>query len=241
MINIQRKKLKNIFVGIILLTLGLILAGYFNKLPLNSTFNSASDHYIKEGVRESGSLNLVTSILYDYRAFDSLGESTVIFAAVSGIVLILSRKRLPVSSRGLTFIVKRTFGLLTPFIFLFSIYLMLHGHLSPGGGFQGGVILAVISIIFSVVYGSAFDYNKYSPDSKTIIETGGALVFIIVAILGILIDGIFLSNLPIFKARIGKIISAGSIPLINISIGFKVGAGLAIMFYSMIQKTFEED
>ena len=201
--------------------------------------DNASVFYRNNGLEKTSSLNLVTAILYDFRAFDSLGESTVIFAAVSGIVLVLSRKTLSVSSHGLSFIVKRTFAVLTPFIFLFSIYVITHGHISPGGGFQGGVILASISIIFIIIYGSAFDYKMVSPKSKTLIETGGALAFIVVGFLGLIIEGVFLDNLNILNGEIGTLFSAGSIPIINIGIGLKVGAGLAIIFYSMIQKTLE--
>ncbi|MGM0602696.1 MAG: hydrogen gas-evolving membrane-bound hydrogenase subunit E [Bacillota bacterium] len=220
----------------------LVLFKSINSLPLFAVTDiGISDYIIKSGLKETGSLNLITSILYDYRAFDSMGESTVIFAAVSGVVLILSRKMLPVSSQGLSFIVKRTLGIITPFIALFSFYIITHGHLSPGGGFQGGVVLAAISIIFSIVYGSAFDYKRYSPQMKTVMETTGASIFIFAGILGIYIEGYFLGNLNFIGGQTGTLISAGSIPIINFGVGLKVGAGLAIIFYSMIQKTFEED
>lgn len=214
----------------------------FALIPEYKSLNEGLSNYIiKSGLKDTGSLNLITAILYDYRAFDSLGESTVIFGAVSGIVLILSRKMLPVSSKGLSFIVKRSLGILTPFIALFGFYIITHGHLTPGGGFQGGVILAAISIIFSIVYGSAFDYRRYSPQTKTALETLGALTFLAIGLAGIVLEGSFLANLGFLTAETGSLISAGSIPYINLGVGFKVGAGLAIIFYSMIQKTFEED
>jgi len=235
-------KTKHIFAVLILSLLGITLLISLNKLPNQFEYaNSIYHHVVNNSISETGSLNFVTAILYDYRAYDSLGESTIIFGAVSGIVLLLSRKTLPVSSHGLSFIVKRTFGMLTPFIFLFSIYIITHGHLSPGGGFQGGVILGAISIIFSIVYGSEFDYKRYSPTTKTLLETSGALLFIGLGLLGILIGGNFLMNLEILNAEVGSLLSAGSIPFINIGIGFKIGAGLAIIFYSMIQKTFKEE
>ncbi len=234
----MRKKLSVIFI---LFFLGILMFLNFSYLPeAEFHLKDIAKHYINNGVEETGSLNLVTAILFDYRAFDSLGESTVIFAAVSGIVLILSRKTLPISSRGLTFIVKRTLGVLTPFIFLFSIYIMSHGHLSPGGGFQGGVILATVSIIFCIVYGSAFDQQRFTPDAKTKMETGGALLFVFIGILGLVFETSFLDNLNFINGELGSLFSAGSIPLINLSIWSKVGAGLAIIFYSMMQKTLEE-
>jgi len=238
----MKQKLQHIIVIIILTISG---AAVFFNLKVMTIYKDIpggiSRYIISFGLQDTGSLNLVTAILYDYRAFDSMGESTVIFGAVSGIVLILSRKMLPVSSKGLSFIVKRTLGIMTPFIALFSIYVITHGHLTPGGGFQGGVILAAISIIFSIVYGSAFDYRRYSPQTKTVLETVGAMTFLGFGLAGIVMEGAFLNNLGFLTAEKGTLISAGSIPYINIGVGFKVGAGLAIIFYSMIQKTFEED
>src|SRR6056297_4283163 len=238
----MKQKLQHIIVIIILTISG---AAVFFNLKVMTIYKDIpggiSRYIISFGLQDTGSLNLVTAILYDYRAFDSMGESTVIFGAVSGIVLILSRKMLPVSSKGLSFIVKRTLGIMTPFIALFSIYVITHGHLTPGGGFQGGVILAAISIIFSIVYGSAFDYRRYSPQTKTALETGGAMTFLGLGLAGIVMEGAFLHNLGFLTAETGTLISAGSIPYINIGVGFKVGAGVAIIFYSMIQKTFEED
>ncbi len=201
--------------------------------------HTASRFYREAVVTETGALNTVSAILYDFRAFDSLGESTVIFATVSGIVLLLSRKTLPVSSAGLSLIVKRTFGILTPFVFLLSVYIILHGHLSPGGGFQGGVLLAVITIIFCIIYGSSFDLSRYPPQRKTLIETTGALLFLGVGIIGIALTGSFLGNPSAWRGVPGTLPSAGSIVPINLGVGLKVGAGLAIIFYSMIQKTLK--
>lgn len=233
---------KEKLVIVLLLILSSIILFSLLSFPTQEDITGiTAKHIINNAVEETASLNLVTAILYDYRAFDSLGESTVIFSAVSAIVLILSLKQLPVSSKGLSFIVKRTLGLITPFIFLYALYVIANGHLSPGGGFQGGVILGSISIIFCIVYGSAFDYEKYSPQSKTILETAGALTFVFMGILGLINGGYFLENFNPAFGKIGSIFSAGTIPYINIGVGFKVGAGLAIIFYSMIQKTYREE
>lgn len=234
----MRKKI----VIFILLILGGTLLFALNFVPeQNSITGEVASRVIESGKEETGSLNLVTAVLYDYRAFDSLGESTVIFAAVSAIVLILSFKTLPVSAEGLSFIVKRTFAILTPFVFLFALYVIMNGHLSPGGGFQGGVIFGSISIIFSIVYGSSYDYEKFSHEIKTFMETGGALLFIVIGGLGLISGGYFLYNLNSLSGEPGTLFSAGSIPLISIGVGFKVGAGLAIIFYNMIKKTYVEE
>lgn len=238
----MNKSFRKALIITILLITAYALFEKFTLMPFYQGLETGvSDYFIKSGLKDTGSLNLITAVLYDYRAFDSLGESIVIFGAVSGIVLILSRKTLPVSSKGLSFIVKRTLGIMTPFIALFGFYVITHGHLSPGGGFQGGVIVASISIIFNIVYGSAFDYRHYSPQTKTIVESSGALLFLGLGIVGVFMEDFFLSNLDFLTAEPGTLISAGSIPYINLGVGLKVGAGLAIIFYSMIQKTFKEE
>jgi multicomponent Na+:H+ antiporter subunit B len=76
---------------------------------------------------------------------------------------------------------------------------------------------------------------------KTAFETMGALTFLGLGIAGIFMEGYFLHNLGFLTAERGTLISAGSIPYINMGVGLKVGAGLAIIFYSMIQKTFKEE
>ena len=240
-VNLNKLMKKSLIMTILIATTFALYENFALMPEYQGLDVGISDYIINSGLQDTGSLNLITAVLYDYRAFDSLGESTVIFGAVSGIVLILSRKMLPVSSKGLSFIVKRSLGIMTPFIALFGFYVITHGHLTPGGGFQGGVILAAISIIFSIVYGSAFDYRRYSPQTKTALETGGALTFLGLGLAGIVMEGAFLHNLGFLTAETGTLISAGSIPYVNLGVGFKVGAGLAIIFYSMIQKTFEED
>lgn len=237
----MNKSMKKKLTFFILIVTTIALYKNFSLLPAyDGLAEGVSNHIINSGLKETGSLNLITAVLYDYRAFDSLGESTVIFGAVSGIVLILSRKMLSVSSKGLSFIVKRTLGIITPFIALFGIYVITHGHLSPGGGFQGGVILAAISIIFNIVYGSAFDYRTYSPQTKTVFETAGALFFLAVGFAGVILEGSFLSNLGFLSSESGTLVSAGSIFYLNLGVGLKIGAGLAVIFYSMIQKNLEE-
>ncbi len=117
-------------------------------------------------------------------------------------------------------IVKTVSRTIIPFIFLFGIYIIIHGHLSPGGGFQGGVIMAmgVILIIISYGYDTFRDYT----DSLSLIETSGVAFFILMGLIGILAGKSFFSSM-------------GTIWLLNIIIGLKVCSGI-VLFYMLFIK-----
>jgi len=111
--------------------------------------------YLERGPAELGTANVVTSIVVSYRGFDTLGEVTVLFTATAGVGGLLARRksghgRKKAAERGATDaseILKTASRLLSPLLVLFGVYIFLHGHLTPGGGFQGGVIIATAVLI----------------------------------------------------------------------------------------------
>jgi multicomponent Na+:H+ antiporter subunit B len=117
-------------------------------------------------------------------------------------------------------IVKTIARELIPFIFLFGIYILIYGHLSPGGGFQGGVILSMGVVLIFVVYGVE-KMQKYILHFS-LIEILGVTFFVIIGLLGILNGEQFYSNI-------------GTIWLLNIIIGLKVFAGLVILYLLLIR------
>ncbi len=198
---------------------------------------SAPAHFLANTLEETGALNVVAAILLDYRAFDTLGETTVIFTAVSGISLLLAGGRYVHSGRGLSFIVKRGMALLTPFILLYAASILFLGHLTPGGGFQGGSVFATVAILICVVYGTSFEAARISPKTKETLESGGALLFIVVGLSGAAWGTGFLANLsgPFLPGTPGSLFSGGNMLLLNLAVGLKVGAGLSSIFYAMIK------
>ena len=203
----------------------------------------ASAHYLSHTLEETGALNVVAAILLDYRAFDTLGETTVIFTAVFGISLLLSGGRYVHSGHGLSFIVKRGMALLTPFILLYAASILFLGHLTPGGGFQGGSVFATAAILICVVYGTNFEAARISPKTKETFEAGGAVLFVFIGLLGIAWGGGFLANLsgPFSAGTPGSLFSGGNMLLLNLAVGMKVGAGLSSIFYTMIKILELED
>ena len=133
--------------------------------PDNPTNNEVSEHYLEYGVEETGSENAVTAMILSYRGFDTLGESCVLFLAVTSVMMLLLRDEKNTTEQDLQrqrredeeehgdIILNQAARILIPFIFLFAIYVLLNGEVSPGGGFSGGTILGAGLILFSSAFG----------------------------------------------------------------------------------------
>ncbi len=117
-------------------------------------------------------------------------------------------------------IVKTASRTIIPFIILFGIYMILYGHISPGGGFQGGVILAMGVILIIVSYGES-TLDRYVTH-LSLIEILGVALFILAGIIGIFMQGSFFS-------------SFNAIWMLNIIIGIKVASGLILFFMLFIR------
>lgn len=133
---------------------------------------------------------------------------------------------------GMTLIVKTITRLTIGLIILFGIYIILHGHLSPGGGFAGGVIVALAFVHLMLAFGKDVAAAKISQNLASNLESLGALMFLTVAILGFLGGSFFLNVLA--KGTPFNLFSSGTILLSNISIGLKVGVGLFAIFLALV-------
>lgn len=123
---------------------------------------------------------------------------------------------------------------LFPFIVLFGLYLISHGHLSPGGGFQGGVVLGTAIILLALSHSIERTEQKFKSRWLSILEKIGILAFIFLGFLGIFLGHSFLSNfLPLGK--IGQFASSGLMLPFNIAIGIKIAAGVSVIFYALVR------
>jgi len=137
------------------------------------------------------------------------------------------------NSQGMSVIVKTVAKFVVPPIVLFGIYMVLHGHLTPGGGFPGGVIIASSFILLTLAFGREVAFQKLKRSTASLLESIGGLIFLSLALLGIGFGGwFFLNFLP--KGQPLRILSAGFIPLANIAIGIKVGGGIFAVFLVLI-------
>lgn len=137
--------------------------------------------------------------------------------------------------KGMTLIVKTITRLTVGLILLFGIYIVSHGHISPGGGFAGGVIIALSFIHIMLAFGKEAAFKRINQKVASFFESIGAIIFITLALLGIGSGYFFLNFLS--KGEPFRLFSSGLIPLFNIAISFKVGAGLFIIFIVLV--TFE--
>jgi len=138
-------------------------------------------------------------------------------------------------------IVRTISNLLVPFILIFGIYVIMHGHLTPGGGFQGGAVFASGAALLIVAFGSYNIQKKLREHQLSILESSGAVLFIGLAFGGIAIVFFynFLVGSPIFGhippsgSNPGDMWTGGVIPLMNLAVGLKVIAGLSVIVLVM--------
>ena len=136
--------------------------------------------------------------------------------------------------KGMTIIVKTISSWVKVLIVLFGIYIILFGHLTPGGGFAGGVILAASYVLLMLAFGREFVEKDLPLGLVSKLDSLGALLFALIAVLGLVFGGVFFFNFMFQKYLPGdplRLISAGTIPLSNIAIGLKVGASLFLVIF----------
>ena len=124
---------------------------------------------------------------------------------------------------------------MAPIIFLFGIYIVFYGHLSPGGGFAGGVIMASAFILQILANGEILGKLRQEESGLEFLESYAILGFLIVAGLGLILSGsfVFFSNF-LEKGIIGKLLSAGIVPLENIIVGTEVCAAITTIFIALV-------
>lgn len=149
---------------------------------------------------------------------------------------------------GMSKIVKTITSIAFPFVMIYGLYIIAHGHLTPGGGFQGGAIVASGAAMILVAYGSIWTMGKVKEKYLSVLESTGAIVFIGTAIFGLLFAGIFFNNflfdgniifniIPEKGSTVGILNSAGTLPIMNFAVGLKVIAGLFVIVLVMAYAT----
>jgi len=216
--------IKNAAVAFILILLSLLFLPLAAIDPF-SDLSPLAKKYAEDGPSELGAANLVTSVVVTYRGLDTLGEVTVLFLATAGVGFLLSRKKDSEEETPLrepSELLSTASNFLVPLFFLFGVYIFVHGHLTPGGGFQGGVVIAS-AVLLMMISRVSYEVNE------TILhfaESLSGFTVIALAVLGAVLAGGFLDNRFLPTGNLGSLVSAGAIPLIYSLIGIKVGAEL---------------
>lgn len=218
------------------MALALLAAGtaLWAALPRTASMGP-STHYLENSFGETGASNVVCAILFDYRGFDTLLEVTVLFAASAGVSYLFGSSLYRTGAEGLSPIAKRSSLFVLPLIASYALYMTLWGHISPGGGFQGGAMLAGLSILMAVIYGSDFEDRHVKLKTKERIEALCALGFLLVGLAGMTLGHPYMSNRVAGLPTGSKphLLSAPFISILNVLVWAKVAAGLSAVFQSL--------
>ena len=227
--------IKRLFILMMLAVMAAIFLNLAGNYRENTELSRLGHYYAENGPQELGAPNLVTAVVVTYRGLDTLGEVTVLFISAAGVGLLLRRTRRKQDDEDLeqgdraeetagvhkpaSEIVETATELLLPMVILFGIYVFLNGHLSPGGGFQGGAIIASGTMFLLL----ALPESHISRLMIAVIESLSGFSYVVVGVLGVLLAGGFLDNRIIDLGTYGALFSAGAIPLIYVFVGLKVG------------------
>ncbi|MBN2668568.1 MAG: hypothetical protein JXR60_04995 [Bacteroidales bacterium] len=219
--------LKNTLMTLVLLVMAYLFYGLYDGYELRDSLSGISEHFATKGAEEVGAANLVTAVVVTYRGFDTLGEVTILFLTASIIAFFLKLKdedfEKTIEHRDTSELLETASKILIPVIFLFGIYVFINGHLTPGGGFQGGAIIATgVALMILANPNIKLNYNVIHW-----VESISGVSFVIIGILGILLAGGFLDNKIIGLGKFGELFSAGAIPIIYSFVGLKVGAEIS--------------
>lgn len=143
--------------------------------------------------------------------------------------------------KGLTPIVKKIAQLMSGIIFVYGIYIVVHGHLTPGGAFAGGIILAGAFILLILAFGSEVIKLRKEETGSSITESLSILLTLILALGGLFIGTKIFFNNYLPKGEVGELLSAGAIPIYNILIGIEVAAAIITIFLALVIFKEEEE
>lgn len=228
--------------------LGALLAWAFLGLPRFGELRSPYGRLLASlASSERQSANAVTAVLFDFRGLDTLGEELILFAAVAGVALLLRplpgeeeeppEEDLPGHEAPETSGALQAFGFpLAGVTALYGLLLVARSHLSPGGGFQGGVMVAAALLLVYLVSDFRVVTGLAPKPALEHLEGLGIGAYLLLGLGGLLAGGGFLTNfLP--AGRLGELASGGLIPFLSASAGLAVGAGTVLLVADFLEQT----
>jgi multicomponent Na+:H+ antiporter subunit B len=191
--------------------------------------------------------NMVTGVNYDFRGLDTLGEEFILFASVTGVVMLLRGARGEGrSASALRILHRRREGrseavtgagrVLAPIVMLYGIYVILHAQITPGGGFQGGVIVFGAALLAYLGEGYSVWRRIARSTLLDLAEAVGAGIFVIGGLVPMFFGARYLQNiLPLGEAK--ALTSGGLIPIVNFGVGLAVAAGFLLIALEFLEET----
>jgi len=243
------RKIYTVFSVIFCVCLVFILLVGVSYLPKygheeNPVNNEVSARYIERGLQETGAINIVTGMILDYRAFDTLGESHVLFLATCTVLILLRRDKKKYQETAEhndriyepknDVILQTAARVLVPFIEIFGMYVILGGHLGPGGGFSGGAICGAGLILYLNAFGFVKTERFFTGKTYKCMCFGALACYSFAKTYSFFTGANHIESV-IPLGTPGAILSSGLILLLDICVGFVV-AGTMYTFYVMFRK-----
>lgn len=218
--------------------------------PGNPANNEVSRRYIEQGMQETGAVNIVAGMILDYRAFDTLGESNVLFIAACSVLILLrisSEKhggdavaQLEAEADDRMYepkndlILQRIASFLVPLILLFGVYIIMNGHISPGGGFSGGAVMGAGLILYLNAFGFRKTERFFTFKTFKVVSLCALSFYAVSKAYSFFTGANHLSSF-ISPGTPGRLFSAGLIPYLNIAVGLVVCCTM-YAFYTLFRK-----
>jgi multicomponent Na+:H+ antiporter subunit B len=212
----------------------------------NPVNNEVSQRYIENGLQETGAVNIVTGMILDYRAFDTLGESHVLFIATCTVLILLRRDGNKKNGETMNpendriyepkndVILQTAARILVPMIVIFGIYVILCGHLGPGGGFSGGAVIGAGLILYLNAFGFKKTERFFTQKTYKRMSFGALACYCLAKSYSFYTGANHIESV-IPLGTPGAILSSGLILILNICVGIVV-AGTMYTFYVMFRK-----
>lgn len=223
-------KWTKVFAWIFVILFVGVVGGYMlSEIPFGHDLTKLAAYYVTHTAQETGVANFVTAIVVSYRGFDTLGEVTVLLLATLGVIGLLPHEHHGDEKRAPHPVLEWGIKVVFPIILIVGMYVVIHGHLTPGGGFQAGAVVASGFMLLMVAACCVLDLDVFAV-SESIAGAGFALI----GLAGIVAGGAFLYNyLP--KGVMFSLVSGGIIPIVYVLIGIKVSSELTEVVAHMMK------
>src|SRR5262249_15860288 len=230
----EQDVIRRMFVIVAIVLLGLVFVSVAIGYTEQHSLRALAEGYVRLVPQELGAPNVITGILLTYRAFDTLGEVAVLFMVAASVGLVLGGQRpqcvgtpdnTSEETRPPSEIVQSGAQILVPLISIFAAYIIMNGHLSAGGGFQGGAVIASGVLLMLLAF------PQYQPNVELlgVTESAAGAFFVLAGIAGLILAGGFLDNRILPLGQFGAFFSAGAIPVLSVLLGIKVGCELSVI------------
>jgi len=235
---VSRRTRVVVFAGSAAVVAALLFRAAADIPPFGHYQGAYGNQLNREVVPERHTTNVVGAVVFDYRGFDTLGEEFILFTAVVGVALLLRERRevLEPGQDAVRSDAVRLVGLLTvgP-AFVLGLWLAAYGYVTPGGGFQGGVVLAG-ALLLVFLTGGHRPYRRAAPTPVVDpAEGGGALAYVLVGVAGLVFEGVYLENF-LGPGDTGTLYAGGSIALLNWAAAVAVCAAMLLLFGEFLEE-----